>query len=63
MRRHAGKPEAAEYGCAEMSQWYRDKDLLPGGIADFIPADSSLENTVQRIMRDTGLARTPAASA
>ena len=60
LRRHAGKPQAAEYGEAEMSQWYREKDLLPGGIEAIIPADSSLENTVQRIMRDTELARTAA---
>ena len=60
LRRHAGKPQAAEYGEAEMSRWYREKDLLPGGIEAIIPADSSLENTVQRIMRDTELARTAA---
>jgi hypothetical protein len=63
LRRHAGKPKAAEYGRAEMSQWYRDKDLLPGGIEDIIPADSSLEDTVQQIMVKAELARTPAASA
>ena len=63
LRRHAGKPQAAEYGRAEMSQWYRDKDLLPGGIEDIIPADSSLEDTVQQIMVKAELARTPAASA
>lgn len=63
LRRHAGKPQAAEYARAEMSQWYRDKDLLPGGIEDIIPADSSLEDTVQQIMVKAGMARTPAASA
>jgi predicted kinase len=63
LRRHAEKPQVAEYGEAEMSQWYRDKDLLPGGIEDIIPADSALEDTVQRIMLKAELARTPAALA
>jgi predicted kinase len=63
LRRHAGKPQAAEYGRPEMSQWYRDKDLLPGGIEDIIPADSSLEDTVQQIMVKAELAGTPASSA
>jgi predicted kinase len=57
VRRHAGKPQAAEYGAAEMSQWYRDKDLLEGGIENIIDAGSSLDDTVARIMRDAGLAR------
>jgi predicted kinase len=63
LRRHAAKPQAAEYGRAEMSRWYRDKDLLPGGVEAIIPADSSLESTVQRIMLDTRLAASTAASA
>jgi predicted kinase len=63
LRRHAGKPQAAEYGRAEMSRWYRNKDVLPGGVEAIIPADSSMEETVQRIMRDAGLTTTPAASA
>jgi predicted kinase len=61
LRRHAGKPQAAEYGRAEMSEWYRDKDLLPGGVEAIIPGDSSLEATVRRILRDTGLTAAPAA--
>jgi hypothetical protein len=39
-----------------MSQWYRDKDLLDGGIEAIIPADSTLDETVTRIMRESGLA-------
>ena len=62
LRRHAAKPQAAEYGAAEMSQWYRDKDLLAGGSEAIIPADSTLDDTVARIMRESGLARVPAAS-
>jgi NTP pyrophosphatase (non-canonical NTP hydrolase)/predicted kinase len=56
LRRHAGKPQAAEYGRAEMSGWYRDKDLLPGGVEQVITADWALDTAVDHIMRDTGLA-------
>lgn len=60
LRRHATKPQAAAYGEAEMRDWYRDRDLLPGGIEHVIPAGSTLENTVRRVMRDTGLSEQPA---
>ena len=55
MRRHATKPQASEYGRAEMSAWYRERDYLPGGFEQVIPADTTLDTAVQRIMRDTGL--------
>ena len=55
IRRHATKPQASEYGRAEMTSWYRDHDLLPGGIEQIIPATSTLDATVERILRDTGL--------
>lgn len=53
--RHASKPQAAQYGEAEMRDWYRERDLLPGGIEHVITAESSLEDTVATIMTDTGL--------
>jgi predicted kinase len=55
MRRHATKPQAAEYGRAEMSRWYLNHDLIPGDIEDVVPASSSLDDTVERILRETGL--------
>lgn len=55
LRRHATKAERGKYGRAEMAQWYRERDLLPGGIETIIPAASALEDTVRRIMTDTGL--------
>jgi hypothetical protein len=42
-----------------MSGWYREDDLLPGGIEQVIPAASPLDATVLRVMRDTGLACQP----
>jgi predicted kinase len=57
LRRHATKPQATQYGRAEMSAWYREHDLLPGTIEQIIPADSPLHATVERIMNDTALAQ------
>jgi predicted kinase len=56
LRRHATKPQATEYGEAEMSAWYHELDLLPGGIEQVIPARSSLNDTVRLVMSDAGLA-------
>ena len=55
LRRHATKTGTLNYGEAEMRQWYRGLDLLPGGIEQVIPASSALESTVTRLMADAGL--------
>jgi hypothetical protein len=55
LRRHATKPQAAEYGEREMRGWYRERDLLPVGLEHVIPAASSLDETVRRIMTECGL--------
>ncbi|MGH3305661.1 MAG: hypothetical protein ACRDOK_29145 [Streptosporangiaceae bacterium] len=56
LRRHTHRPQAAEFGEADMRTWYRERDLLPGGIEQIIPAASSLEDTVRLVMQDAGLA-------
>jgi predicted kinase len=56
LRRHATRPQATEFGCAEMRGWYREKDLLPGGIEQIIPAVKTLEATVEHVWHDSGLA-------
>ncbi|MFD5482757.1 P-loop NTPase family protein [Streptomyces hawaiiensis] len=58
--RHATKPIANEVGEPQLRDWYRELDLLPGGIETVIGADSTLGQTVDRIMVDTGLAGLPA---
>lgn len=55
LRRHATKPQDVKYGEAEMREWYRERDLLPGSIEHVIPAESSLENTVNKVTADVGL--------
>ncbi|MFD8388065.1 AAA family ATPase [Streptomyces sp. NPDC059680] len=56
LARHATKPIAGHVSEADLREWYRQRDLLPGGAETVIGADSSLPETVERIMRDTGLA-------
>jgi predicted kinase len=55
VRRHATKPQAAEYGEREMRGWFRERDLLPDGLERVIPAASSLDETVRLIMAESGL--------
>ncbi|WP_039939346.1 kinase [Streptomyces himastatinicus] len=57
VRRHATKPQAAEYGEAELRDWYRPLDLLPGGGETVVPATSGLDETVERVLRESGLIR------
>ncbi|MGW0944787.1 kinase [Streptomyces sp. NPDC002623] len=58
--RHATKPYADEVGEADLRDWYRHLDLLPDGAETVIGADSTLTQTVDRIMLDTGLDGLPA---
>ncbi|MFJ4077726.1 AAA family ATPase [Streptomyces iakyrus] len=58
--RHATKPIAHEVGEVQLRDWYRELDLLPGGVETVVGAESTLRETVGRIMHDTGLAGLPA---
>ncbi|MEU0836251.1 AAA family ATPase [Streptomyces sp. NPDC005969] len=63
LTRHASKADRdylAHVTERELRDWYRERDLLPDGVETVIGVDSSLTDTVGRIMRDTGLARLPA---
>jgi len=39
-----------------MREWYRELDLLPGGIEQVIPAETPQDEIVRRIMSDSRLA-------
>jgi hypothetical protein len=52
MRRHATKPQASQYGRAEMSSWWRDRDFLPQVCERVITADTTADAAVEQIMRD-----------
>jgi predicted kinase len=58
--RHATKPIADDVSEAQLRDWYRSRDLLPGQVETVIGADSTLAATVDRIMLDTDLAGLPA---
>lgn len=60
LTRHATKPIADDVTETQLRDWYRARDLLPGGAETVIGADSTLHETVDRIMLDTGLAHLPA---
>ncbi|MET9503913.1 AAA family ATPase [Streptomyces sp. NPDC006622] len=57
--RHATKPIADDVDEAQLRSWYRPRDLLPGGTETVIGARSTLDQTIDRIMLDTGLAHLP----
>ncbi|MEU2146072.1 MULTISPECIES: M15 family metallopeptidase [Streptomyces albovinaceus subgroup] len=57
--RHASKADAAyleQVTDSHLTSWYRELDLLPDGLETVLPADSTLQNTIARILRETGLA-------
>lgn len=59
LARHATKPIANDVNEAQLRDWYRELDLLPGAVEAIIDANSKLAETVERIMLDTGLVSLP----
>ncbi len=60
--RHASKADPdylAQVTELHLRDWYRERDLLPGGAETVIGADSTLAGTIGLILRDTGLAGLP----
>lgn len=55
LARHATKPIADEVTEHQLREWYQPLDLLPGGVETVIPATSSLEETADRVLRESGL--------
>ncbi|KOG32702.1 AAA family ATPase [Streptomyces resistomycificus] len=60
LTRHAAKADLAHITEPRLRSWYRPLDLLPGAVETVVDAASSLPETVERIMRETGLADLPA---
>lgn len=59
--RHASKADAAyleQVTDNHLASWYRELDLLPGGLETVVPTDSTLQDTTARILRETDLAST-----
>nr|WP_236072260.1 AAA family ATPase [Streptomyces polyasparticus] len=62
LARHATKDREylAHVTEEHLADWYRPRDLLPGRVETVIGPDSTLEDIVDQIMRDTGLDQLPA---
>ncbi len=54
LRRHGTRPQAAEFGPDDMRRWYRAGDLLASVRECVIEETSTLQQTVGRILADTG---------
>ena len=52
LRRHATKPNAAEFGEAEMRRWYRPLELVPGLGETVIREESTAAETLAQILGD-----------
>jgi hypothetical protein len=59
-RRHASKPEAAEYGPETMRDWWLDADPLPGTDERLFGPQVSLTDATNRILSDCGWITEPA---
>lgn len=52
LRRHATRPQAAEFGPADMCGWYRHRDLLNWPDERLIPETATLTETAERILTE-----------
>ncbi|MFG2335196.1 AAA family ATPase [Streptomyces yangpuensis] len=62
LTRHASKADSdhlARVTESHLRDWYRERDLLPGGVETVVGADSTLAATIDLVLRDTGLAGLP----
>jgi hypothetical protein len=55
LRRHATRPQAAEFGPDDMRQWHRPGDFLSLIREHVIPETSTLDETIDLILAETGL--------
>jgi hypothetical protein len=59
VERHHTKPNCHEWTVEDMRSWFLPEDVLPGGIDRIVSPDSTLEETVERILAETGLLDAP----
>ncbi|MGH3188335.1 MAG: AAA family ATPase [Streptosporangiaceae bacterium] len=55
-RRHATRPQAADFSASDMRGWYRSRDLLAGIREHVIPEASTVRQTTTLILDETQLA-------
>lgn len=59
LRRHAARPQSAEFSAAEMAGWYCRNDLLGWPEEQIVPESATLTETTTRILTDLDRARPP----
>jgi predicted kinase len=62
IRRHATRPQAAEFAADDMRGWYRARDLLTRVAEHVVPETSTLQETTALILAETQLLRRAAAA-
>ncbi len=55
VRRHATRPQAADFGVDDMRDWYRPRDLLTAVREQVIPETSTLQETTSLILAQARL--------
>jgi predicted kinase len=55
LRRHRTRPQAAEFGADDMRDWYRPRDLLASIREHIVPETSTLQQTIDMIVAESGL--------
>lgn len=58
VRRHATRPQGADFSAEDMRVWYVQRDLLDFVAERIVPAASGLDQTVDLIIDETGLSPT-----
>ncbi|MEY9913199.1 hypothetical protein ABIA35_009466 [Catenulispora sp. MAP12-49] len=53
--RHLTKPNHDYWSVEDMRGWYAEGDVLPGGVDRVIGPDSAEQDTVERVLAETGL--------
>jgi hypothetical protein len=61
-RRHATRPQAADFSTDDMRGWYRSQDLLAGIREHVIPETSTLQQTTTLILDETQLLQSDSSS-
>ncbi|KIH97615.1 kinase [Streptomonospora alba] len=59
LKRHASRPQAAEFGEAEMRSWFTPEDLVTGLDETVLGNESTFDAVVERIWDETGLLSVP----
>ena len=55
VKRHATRPQAQQFTPEQMRNWYQERDLLPFVQERLITPESTLDETVKRIVLEVGL--------